>query len=109
MKILKRTATFDDKDIQTGGPPAGQNHKLDVPKKTKLFIDQTLREREHGTGELYLRITTADVSTADITTADITTADLTTADLTTADLTTADLTTADITTVDLTTQTVTLL
>lgn len=50
VKILKRTATFDDKDIHPGGPPPGQNHKLDVPKKTKLFIDQTLREREHGTG-----------------------------------------------------------
>jgi len=49
VKILKRTATFDDKDIIQAGPPSGQALKLDVPKKTKLFVDQTIREREHGT------------------------------------------------------------
>ena len=25
-----------------------QNQKLDIPKKTKLFVDQTLRERENS-------------------------------------------------------------
>ncbi|XP_067939415.1 Bardet-Biedl syndrome 1 protein-like [Watersipora subatra] len=49
VKILKRTATFDEKDILAAGPPAGQALKLDVPKKTKLFVDQTIRERENGT------------------------------------------------------------
>ncbi|KAF6023937.1 BBS1 [Bugula neritina] len=48
VKILKRTATFEDKGIQKGGPPPVQTLKLDVPKKTKLFVDQTIREREHG-------------------------------------------------------------
>ncbi|EDO40876.1 predicted protein [Nematostella vectensis] len=45
VKILKRTATFDGKDL-TPGPPLAQSVKLNVPKKTKVFVDQTLRERE---------------------------------------------------------------
>ena len=47
IKILKRTATFEERDLSVG-PPAAQNVKLNVPKKTKLFVDQTLRERENG-------------------------------------------------------------
>ncbi|WAR19476.1 BBS1-like protein [Mya arenaria] len=47
IKILKRTAVFEEKDL-SGGPPAAQNIKLNVPKKTKLFVDQTLRERENA-------------------------------------------------------------
>ncbi|XP_034049939.1 Bardet-Biedl syndrome 1 protein [Thalassophryne amazonica] len=47
VKILKRTATFDDKD-SASGPPSAQNIRLNVPKKTKLYVDQTLRERENG-------------------------------------------------------------
>jgi len=39
--------TFEEKDI-AGGPPLAQNIKLNVPKKTKLFVDQTLRERENA-------------------------------------------------------------
>ncbi|XP_013391721.1 Bardet-Biedl syndrome 1 protein homolog [Lingula anatina] len=46
VKILKRTAVFEEKDA-TAGPPVSQNIKLNVPKKTKLFVDQTMREREH--------------------------------------------------------------
>ena len=42
VKILKRRATFDEKDTNAG-PPAAQNSKLNVPKKTKLFVDQTMR------------------------------------------------------------------
>lgn len=45
IKILKRNATFEEKDL-SGGPPAAQNTRLNVPKKTKLFVDQTMRERE---------------------------------------------------------------
>ena len=48
IKILKRTANFEEKDI-SAGPPASQNQKLNVPKKTKLFVDQTMRERENAT------------------------------------------------------------
>ncbi|CAJ0950393.1 unnamed protein product [Ranitomeya imitator] len=47
IKILKRTAHFEDKDT-TPGPPTGQSIKLNVPKKTKLYVDQTLRERENA-------------------------------------------------------------
>ncbi|XP_062892243.1 Bardet-Biedl syndrome 1 protein [Mobula hypostoma] len=45
VKILKRTAVFEDKDTSPG-PPLAQSIKLNVPKKTKLYVDQTLRERE---------------------------------------------------------------
>ncbi|KAK0059786.1 Bardet-Biedl syndrome 1 protein [Biomphalaria pfeifferi] len=45
VKILKRTAKFEEKD-KLAGPPAAQNTKLNLPKKTKLFVDQTQRERE---------------------------------------------------------------
>ncbi|CAL8261764.1 unnamed protein product [Arctogadus glacialis] len=48
VKILKRTATFDERDAAPGPPPA-QSVRLNVPKKTKLYVDQTLREREHAT------------------------------------------------------------
>lgn len=47
VKILKRTAVFDDMD-STPGPPLAQSVRLNVPKKTKLYVDQTLRERENG-------------------------------------------------------------
>lgn len=50
IKILKRTAVFEERDL-SGGPPAAQNIKLNVPKKTKLFVDQTLRERENAVSE----------------------------------------------------------
>ena len=45
VKMLKRTAKFEEKE-QIYGPPASQNMKLAVPKKTKLFVDQTMRERD---------------------------------------------------------------
>ncbi|XP_061611812.1 Bardet-Biedl syndrome 1 protein isoform X2 [Phyllopteryx taeniolatus] len=47
VKILKRTAEFRERDT-TPGPPAAQSVRLNVPKKTKLYVDQTLRERENG-------------------------------------------------------------
>lgn len=50
FKILKRTAKFEERDL-SAGPPAAQNVKLNVPKKTKLFVDQTLRERENAVGK----------------------------------------------------------
>lgn len=50
VKMLKRTAQFDSKSSTVAGPPAAQGVKLDVPKKTKLFLDQTVRERESGSG-----------------------------------------------------------
>ncbi|XP_063173081.1 Bardet-Biedl syndrome 1 protein [Candoia aspera] len=47
IKILKRTSTFPKGDAAVGIPVA-QSIKLSVPKKTKLYVDQTLRERESG-------------------------------------------------------------
>ncbi|XP_059497561.1 Bardet-Biedl syndrome 1 protein isoform X2 [Stegostoma tigrinum] len=47
IKILKRTAVFEDKDTSPG-PPLAQSIKLSIPKKTKLYVDQTLRERENA-------------------------------------------------------------
>lgn len=46
VKILKRTARFDLDDMQ--GPAQVQSLKLNIPKKTKLFVDQTMRERENS-------------------------------------------------------------
>ncbi|XP_040826912.1 Bardet-Biedl syndrome 1 protein [Ochotona curzoniae] len=48
IKILKRTAVFGEGAGELGPPPA-QAMKLSVPRKTRLYVDQTLREREAGT------------------------------------------------------------
>ncbi|XP_003961258.2 BBSome complex member BBS1 [Takifugu rubripes] len=48
VKILKRTAAFEDKD-STPGPPLTQSVRLNTHKKTKLYVDQMMRERESGT------------------------------------------------------------
>jgi Bardet-Biedl syndrome 1 protein len=50
IKILKRNATLQDKDPHAG-PPEAQLKKLDIPKKTKLYVDQTTRERENAVGK----------------------------------------------------------
>uniref|UniRef100_A0A1A8H3R4 BBSome complex member BBS1 n=1 Tax=Nothobranchius korthausae TaxID=1143690 RepID=A0A1A8H3R4_9TELE len=47
VKILKRMAVFDDRE-SAPGPPLAQSVRLNVPKKTKLYVDQTLRERENS-------------------------------------------------------------
>ncbi|PAA49857.1 hypothetical protein BOX15_Mlig015041g1, partial [Macrostomum lignano] len=44
--ILKRSAKFVDGAGGVGGPPAKQFSRLPLPKKTRLFVDQTLRERD---------------------------------------------------------------
>ena len=58
IQILKRTAQFAHLEQSnlasgivshtTGGPLDKKPKKLDVPKKTKLYVDQTLRERENS-------------------------------------------------------------
>ncbi|KAK6180671.1 hypothetical protein SNE40_008677 [Patella caerulea] len=50
VKILKRSAKFEEKDA-LAGPPISQNQKINIPKKTKLFVDQTLRERQNAVGK----------------------------------------------------------
>lgn len=47
VKILKRNAALSDKNVQIG-PPEAQLRKLDIPKKTKLYVDQTTRERDNA-------------------------------------------------------------
>ncbi|XP_064095849.1 Bardet-Biedl syndrome 1 protein-like [Macrobrachium nipponense] len=46
IKILKRTARFEIDDNQGHIHPSAL--KLNIPKKTKLFVDQTMRERENS-------------------------------------------------------------
>ncbi|XP_076805995.1 BBSome complex member BBS1-like [Clavelina lepadiformis] len=48
VMILKRTAEYADHSSHKG-PPMSQKMKLNIPKKTQLFVDQTVRERENGT------------------------------------------------------------
>lgn len=65
MKILKRTADFNVNNSTSN--PSCNASKFSIPKKTRLFVDQTIRERAeakkiHNTfqqGFLRLRLTTA--------------------------------------------------
>ena len=66
--ILKRNVDLSQGlSVTTIGPSPKQFEKLNVPRKTKTFVEQTLREREHGVSmhrqfqhDLYkLRLTTA--------------------------------------------------
>lgn len=47
VKILKRNANLDVSTL-VPGPPPEQDIPLDVPKKTKLYVEQTSREREQA-------------------------------------------------------------
>merc|ERR1719321_2013031 len=47
VKILQRNANLDVSS-STPGPPPEQDIPLDVPKKTKLYVEQTSREREQA-------------------------------------------------------------
>jgi hypothetical protein len=49
MKMLARTAVLDASDVHSG-PPAEQDIPLNVPKKTRLYVEQTDREREQAVG-----------------------------------------------------------
>ncbi|KAI1280886.1 Bardet-Biedl syndrome 1 protein [Halotydeus destructor] len=48
IRILKRTAKFQAKDISGDSVPSSIATKLNIPKKTKLFVDQTMRERDES-------------------------------------------------------------
>lgn len=66
MKILKRTADFNVNNSMSNSLSCNTS-KFSIPKKTRLFVDQTIRERAeakkiHNTfqqGFLRLRLTTA--------------------------------------------------
>ena len=53
MKILKRTAQFTAQSSAAGMVPP-QQIKMLVPKKTKLFMEQTQRERENVVGKSWI-------------------------------------------------------
>lgn len=48
VKILPRLAKLDPDPARRAGPPPEQDIPLPVPKKTKLYVEQTQRERECG-------------------------------------------------------------
>lgn len=50
IKILKRSVNFEVKDM-IPGPPAAQLEKLNIPKRTKVYVDQMAREKENGVGK----------------------------------------------------------
>lgn len=52
IKILKRTAEFTVETIDFYDRPNERSGSLQIPKKTKVFIEQTMRERENAPGKL---------------------------------------------------------
>lgn len=50
IKMLQRQA---DLEVQSAapGPPPEQDIPLNVPKKTKLYVEQTQRERDQAIGQ----------------------------------------------------------
>lgn len=46
VKMLRRTVSFENKEARAALAPS-QTASLDIPKKTKVFVDQTVREREN--------------------------------------------------------------
>jgi hypothetical protein len=47
LKVLARNANLESTDV-SAGPPPEQDIPLNVPKKTKLYVEQTEREREQA-------------------------------------------------------------
>ncbi|WIA09492.1 hypothetical protein OEZ85_008892 [Tetradesmus obliquus] len=45
IKIMPRTANLEAAAVGSSGPPPEQDVPLDVPKKTRLYVEQTQRER----------------------------------------------------------------
>jgi len=48
VKMLQRKANLEN-DGGTAGPPPEQDVPLSIPKKTKLYVEQTQRERAQAT------------------------------------------------------------
>lgn len=47
-QIMPRTANLEAAAASSSGPPPEQDVPLDVPKKTRLYVEQTQREREQA-------------------------------------------------------------
>ena len=52
VQLLRRVAKFNEREVVGGAPPE-QNVRLNIPKKTKLYVDQTTREKEHSAGKIH--------------------------------------------------------
>lgn len=50
IKILKRTAEFTIETVDFYDKQNERAGSLQIPKKTKVFIEQTIRERENAPG-----------------------------------------------------------
>jgi len=48
IKMLRRKANLNPSIGVHAGPPPEQDVPINIPKKTKLYIDQTQRERDHA-------------------------------------------------------------
>ncbi|KIH55957.1 hypothetical protein ANCDUO_13873 [Ancylostoma duodenale] len=48
VKLFRRKASLDER-VDLAAPPKAYNIKLNIPKKSKIFIDQTVRERDNVT------------------------------------------------------------
>ncbi|KAF6257953.1 bardet-biedl syndrome 1 protein [Scenedesmus sp. NREL 46B-D3] len=48
IKIMPRTANLEAAAVGSLGPPPEQDVPLDVPKKTRLYVEQTQRERQQA-------------------------------------------------------------
>uniref|UniRef100_A0A915Q5H8 Kinesin motor domain-containing protein n=1 Tax=Setaria digitata TaxID=48799 RepID=A0A915Q5H8_9BILA len=46
-KLFRRTATLEEK-LGEVGPAQAQFRKLNLPRRTKIYVDQTIRERKHA-------------------------------------------------------------
>lgn len=58
VKILKRSVSFEGKDL-TPGPPAAQLDKLNIPKRTKVYVEQMTREKANATSQSKLYLLTS--------------------------------------------------
>jgi Bardet-Biedl syndrome 1 protein len=45
---MPRTANLEAAAVGSSGPPPEQDVPLDVPKKTRLYVEQTQRERQQA-------------------------------------------------------------
>lgn len=50
FKILKRTADFTVSNQDVDSSPLYQNKPLPLPKRSKLFLEQSLKERQNAVG-----------------------------------------------------------
>lgn len=57
IKILKRTAEFTIETIDFNDRRYERSGSIQIPKKTKVFIEQTIRERENAAGKLFIGLT----------------------------------------------------